>query len=246
MRRNRGPGRPGRLILHIGTQKTGSTSFQESLKSNTGKLAARGIGTVSETFTARDGQKRERYNLAALSDLFIRREVPTIYRVRHGAARPKSRIGAAWLRARWALALWRRPERDLVLSAEAFCFLRNEKEARKMRRFLALTRRRIVILLVTRNETDWRASWNAQIAKHRQVSRKLANTDSSLRIDADWFFDLSAIRDFWSALGELREIDFDAAVAEDGNIVPRLYREAGIDEAGLDMDVRLNTRAGTP
>lgn len=95
MRRSRGAGRPGRLILHIGTQKTGSTSFQESLRSNTGTLAARGTGTVSETFVARSGQKRERYNLAALSDLFVRQAVPTIYRVRRGAARPNTRIGAA-------------------------------------------------------------------------------------------------------------------------------------------------------
>jgi len=192
---------------------------------------------------ARNGQKRERYNLAALSDLFIRQAVPTIYRVRGGAARPNTRIGAAWLRARWALALRRRPERDLILSAEAFSFLRTEREARMMRRFLALTRRRVVILLVTRNETDWRASWEAQIAKNKKVSRILASTDPAIRIDADWYFDLAAIRAFWSGLGELREVDFDAAVAEDGNIVPRLYRAAGIDLAGLAVDVRLNTRA---
>lgn len=112
-----------------------------------------------------------------------------------------------------------------------------------MRRFLALTRRRVVILLVTRNETDWRASWKAQIAKNKKVSRILANTDPAIRIDADWYFDLAAIRAFWSGLGELREVDFDAAVAEDGNIVPRLYRAAGIELAGLEVDVRLNTRA---
>lgn len=232
----------GRLILHVGTHKTGTTSFQESLKVNTKALCARDVGVVGEAFVSRDGDSRERHNLMGLADLFIRPEIATGHRLRSGAQRPASGLAAAWQRRGWARTLARRPERDLVLSSESLCFLRTPREAR---RFLAATRRRPVILLVTRNAADWRESWTAQLMQNKRVRKGMAAApDPALRIDADWYFDLAAIRKFWSGLGELREIDFDAAMAEDGNIVPRLYREAGIDLAGLDVDVRLNTRAG--
>lgn len=233
----------GRLILHVGTHKTGTTSFQESLKVNADILRDKGVGAVGETLVGRDGEARFRYNLAGLSDLFIRPEIATGFRLRHGHDTPTPRFEAAVRRSRWAIDLRRRPERDLLLSAEGFCFLRTAAEARRLRRFLAATRRRPVILLATRNAADWRASWTAQLMKNKSVRAGLAKADPAHRIDADWYFDVDAIRSFWSGLGELREIDFDATMAVEGNIVPRLYREAGIDLDGLDVDVRLNTRA---
>ena len=243
-----GPGRAprGRLILHVGTHKTGTTSFQESLKVNAPLLARRGVGVVDEGFTSRTGEARSRTNLMALSDLFIRPGVATGYRLRRGQEPAQGLIGgvrSAWERSAWALRLARRPERDLILSSEGMCFLRTPQEARRIKRFLAATRRRPLFLLVTRNPDDWRASWSAQLDGNKRVRQGLAASDPALRIDAPWYFDLEAIRAFWGALGELHEIDFDAAMAAEGNIVPGLYRAAGIELAGLDVDVRLNTRA---
>lgn len=234
-------GRGGRLILHVGTHKTGTTSFQESLKVNAGALAARGIGAVSESFDDQAGAVRYRYNLMDLADLFIRPEIETGHRIRKGA-RPPAGLRAAVARAGWARRLARRPERDLIVSSESLCFLRSPQEARRIRRFIAGVRRKPVILLVTRNPDDWRASWTAQLGANRRVHKALAAADPSLRIDAPWYYDLAAIREFWGKLGDLREIDFDAVMAEERNIVPHLYRAAEIDPDGLDLEVRLNTR----
>lgn len=234
--------RARRLILHIGTHKTGTTSFQESLKVNADRLAAQGVGVVSEPFTTRTGEVRRRTNLMGLADLFIRPEIATGDRLRRGQG-PVPGGRAAWARTAWALRLAWRSERDLILSSEGMCFLRTGREAARIRRFFAASRRRPLILLATRNPDDWRASWSAQLAGNARVRAGLAAADPGLRIDAPWYYDLAAIRAFWGGLGELREVDFDAAMAAEGNIVPQLYRAAGIDPAGLDVEVRLNTRA---
>lgn len=244
MTEDAGAGPGGRLILHVGTHKTGTTSFQASLKANAAVLAARGVGAVGTPKVGRDGKTRLRYNLADFAHLFLRDTIVSGHRLRYGAGRNAPGIRGSRSRLQWALDLARRPERDLILSAEAFCFLRTAEEARNMRRFIALTRRTPLILLVRRNEADWRASWTAQLSKNPRVRDGLAASDPTTRIDGEWYFDLDAIRAFWAALGDLREIDFDAAIAAEGNIVPQLYRAAGIDPAGLDVEARLNTRAG--
>ncbi len=130
----------------------------------------------------------------------------------------------------------------MIGSAESFCFLRTPREARQLSGLLAAIDRKLVVILVARDEAEWRASWRAQLEKRPKVREGLAKVDPSVRIDGDCYFNLDAIRTFWSALGQVREINSDAEIAVSGKLVSRLYREAGIDPEGLETSVRTNER----
>jgi len=230
------------LILHIGTHKTGSSSFQRSLMLNERALAKRGVGVIRERDMDAASSNPNEMNLTSLSHLFVRPELPTPMRLKNESRPHEGAIKRAVLRRLWARDLAKRPQPVLIGSAESFCFLRTAREARQLSGFLSAIHRDLVVLLVARNEAEWRASWQAQLEKRPKVREGLAKVDPSVRIDGDWYFDLAAIRAFWSALGEVREIDYDAEIAISGNIVSRLYREAGIDPEGLETSVRINER----
>lgn len=231
-----------RLIVHIGTHKTGTSSFQESLRANQERLAECGVGVVHHTVPTQAGATTARFNLAALADLFVRPGLTTGHRLRHPADNPRARLSRAWRRWRWARDLAQRPETDLLLSAEGFCFLRTPREAQQMQTFLRRTGRRPVFLLVQRNETDWRASWASQVFKEKGLLDAQAKKRSDDRIDGEWYFDQQAIIDFWAPMGDVRRIDFDAEMAASGDVLPGLYREAGIDPEGLEIVARKNIR----
>jgi hypothetical protein len=234
--------RDKRLILHIGTHKTGSSSFQRSLMLNERVPAERGVGVIRERDMYAASSNPNELNLTSLSHLSVRPELPTPMRLKNEGRPHEGAIRRALLRRLWARDLAKRPKPVLIGSAESFCFLRTPREARQLSGFLAAIRRDLVVLLVARDEAEWRASWRAQLEKRPKVREGLAKVDPSVRIDGDWYFDLAATRAFWSALGEVREIDYDAEIAVSGNIVSRLYREAGIDPEGLETSVRINAR----
>lgn len=232
-----------RLFLHIGTHKTGTTSFQHSLAANSAALMQQGIGVKKECLIRPDGRRRHSVMLRGTVNAMVRPELMTGFRVsrlRQGIdpdseQRETPEEVAADIASRRA--------RSVVASSEGFCFLRTAEEQARVRAFLAATRRKPVILLVHRREADWRASWDNQLRKTPESWQWLQGLPEAQRPDGEWYFDLAAIRAFWRPLGKLREIDYDAEVAARGSILPALYREISADIAALDLGFRRNIRA---
>ncbi|RME16983.1 MAG: hypothetical protein D6801_04355 [Alphaproteobacteria bacterium] len=229
-----------RIILHVGTHKTGTSSFQASLAANRARLEADGIVPVARK--GGDGRPgAEAYNLAGLANLFIRPDLATPPRLRAPGREPKPEE-AARRRRLFARRLAEDPAETLLLSAEGFCYLRSAEEAGWMRDFLAETGRAAQILLVLRGEAGWRQSWRNQLARDTRVRRALGALPEARRPDGEWYFDRAALTGFWAGQGALTVVDYDAALAADGSVLPALYRALGVDPAGLDLDFHQKRR----
>jgi hypothetical protein len=120
----------------------------------------------------------------------------------------------------------------VIGSAEAFCFLRTDREFEHLSRFLARIKRRARFFVVFRDDAAWRRSWLKQTSSWRLfVDAVRAGIPDHQRVTADWYFDKDAIRRFWNSLGELVELDY----GEHADI-----RVGLADRMGIDMrDLRL-------
>lgn len=221
-----------RLFLHIGTHKTGTTSFQHALAANEAVLAERGVALFW------DGPNK----LAAhrTADALLRRELFTGYRYRRRGQAVLTEENRAAFRARVAREIAALPERDVVLSAEGFSFLHGTDDAARAAAFLRETGRAPVILWVDRKLADWRRSWRGQLAKTPEMAEEIEGLTDAERPDGDWYFQPGRIAAFWRDLGRVERIDYDAAMAAEGSILPALLEAMELSPEGLDLEYRLN------
>ena len=235
-----------RLYVHIGTHKTGTTSFQDSLGQNRATLAAQGFVPLSQTMREINGETWEDFNCVRLAHSVLRPGVATIARLAWGvydAVPEKRRTDWAEMRRKAAAA---EAAPNLILSAEALSFLRTEVEAAQVAQFFELIGREVVVIVAWRPEAEWRRSWQTQIDKEPWRRQQLAADPNLIPPDGDWYFDPPAIRAFWSRFGPLIEVDYDAAMAAEQNILPALYRAIGASTDELHLDVRHNTTERLP
>lgn len=226
-----------RLILHIGTHKTGTTSFQRLLADNETILQAQGVFAVSEPKHRRADGPRS-FNCVGMADLFLRPEVLSGARLRqHWISQLPLEARQNELSQRQTL-LAGRTEEVMVLSAEVLCFLRTASEQADVRHFLAALERRVQIVLVTRDMAEWRASWASQLAKDPKVAQGMIGLAPAQRIDGPWYFDLEAIRQFWQPLGQVIELAYD----DHSDICRSIFQAAPIPSCGVIWPQRLNQR----
>lgn len=230
-----------RLFVHVGTHKTGTTSFQASLAENAQTLRAHGIAPLGLAKWDRLPWLRTTYNLTHFAHLFIRPELGTGPRLR-GTLRKLSPDRQTVRRNRVAAKIAASPARDVVMSSEAFSFLRTPGEATAMGEFLGRCGRRPVFLLVLRNDADWRESWKNHLAHSRRIVEWIAREPDENRPEGEWYFDRASLTAFWRGLGELRVIDYDAARAAEGSVLPALFGEFGVDASDLELDFARNKR----
>ena len=211
-------GRP-RIFVHIGTHKTGTSSFQEWLGRHESELLERfGIGTYRGAFP----NCRE-IGLACASP---NRSLPT-------RGIPQW-VDPAWRRHVGELvAVQLARSEDLVLSSEALSFLRSPDEVRHLAQLLH--GRDVTILVVLRNRADFLDSW----AKHLRRDRyKLSRDPKSFAyVETDsWLADYdSLVGVYQSVFGadHVRVIDYDQAMARNGSIIPAVMAEVVSDVTDL-------------
>jgi hypothetical protein len=214
------------LSLHVGTHKTGTTSFQEGLSRKAAMLAQSGTRVWPEK------------NAWRLANVFLRPTLVTSPRV-SGKAVPAT---LADLQALPDLVRQRLGDcGSMIISSEEFCMMRDALEAHALLAALGSVFERIVPIVVLRNVADWKASREDQLRKTGMwdLQKGLADMASN---DGAWYYDREAIVAFWTAIGPVQVIDYDAACATEGSVMPALARAFGY--AGLfdDMDLRLNVR----
>lgn len=220
------PAPSGTLWLHVGTHKTGSTSIQEALSRRAEGLNQRGRRLLPEA------------NAWALANLFLRPNVCSAARML-GTAGPESLKDFDEASAKVAVAL--RSDRDMIISSEAFCLMREALEAFAIRAFFRAHFARIVPVVILRREEDWRRSREDQLRKTGlwERQRALADRDSA---DGSWYYDRGALLRFWSMIGSPQVIDYDEAMAADGSILPAFGRAIGLPDLFEGLDLRLNSR----
>jgi hypothetical protein len=108
-----------------------------------------------------------------------------------------------------------------LVSAEGLSFLRTPAERAKLALLARAISARIVPIVVFRSDDDGRASFENQLKKDAAVRARMG--DPRFTLLRDGYFDKAAILRFWSALGEVRRIGYDAAMTAQGDIIkPRL------------------------
>lgn len=220
------------LYLHIGTQKTGSTSIQSVL--GTHKRYLRTIGYHVHT----QGIRGRQATLNRLAMTVLRNDLRTKARQLHKGGR---RDASAWARALARLNIMRQFRTSgcdtAIMSSEMFCYARTEDERKCFQTLFAGFDVRPVV--VFRKDADWRASWRNQLT--HGVWAKNPRLDPTQLLE-DWYFDKDAIREFWSDFGPLTEIDYDAALETSGSVVPSILGAFGITDIPPDLDDWLNAR----
>lgn len=132
---------------------------------------------------------------------------------------------------------------DLVVSAEAFCLLREPCELYALKQVMAPLFDKIVPIVVFREVTEWRASRRDQLQKSGLLQAMQALPDV-LSTNGDWYYDHSAILDFWSRVGTPIVINYEKALENEASVVPALRRAIGLG-ATLNVEVPwLNRRTG--
>lgn len=217
------PIRAGTLWLHVGTHKTGSTSIQEALVRCADRI---------------DRSLLPEANAWALANLFLRPNVCSAMRMQ-GARLPQDLT--AYDEAAVMIETARRSHRDMVISSEAFCLLREALEAFAVRAFFGAHFARIIPVVVLRREADWRSSREDQLRSSGLWERQKALQDRD-SADGDWYYDRAGLLGFWSMIGTPQIIDYDAAMAAEGSILPAFARAIGRPGLFEGLDLRLNSR----
>ena len=208
-----------RLFVHIGTHKTGTTSFQHWLLRHETELHTRfGLGVYHGAFP----NNRE-VGLACAS---VERSLPT-------------RGIPQWVEPEWRrhvgdlVAEQLRRDDDLVLSSEALSFLRERSEVERLAQMVR--GRDVTILAVLRNRADFLRSWGDHLQRDRYKLSKDPRSFAYVGPDS-WLADYDTLLDTYRHVfgkENVRAIDYDETIARDGSVIPALMREIVGDDAPL-------------
>ena len=234
--------RAKRLLLHVGTHKTGTTSFQGNLIANRDALRAKGVRHLRDK-VYRNGKPRKKMQPQHLTfgNIMVRDSLNITPRVMQRVV-ALDHAGRAARRERMAARIRDMPARDVLISTEILCFLRTPEERDDLRAFIAATGREAQCVLVFRNTDDWRASWEDQLRKYGDERyHRLTDWPEDQRINGSWYYDKGAISSFWSDFNTT-EIDYGAHT----DIVTAIYDGFGIDWSGFETGHRDNLRGQPP
>lgn len=225
------------LYLHVGTHKTGSTSFQQFLFDNRSYLTQHGVCPHIEGRPS-SIQAGNSYEFA---HYFVRSSLQTVVR-----AGTKAHVHSPSEFVRYVLAFRRHvancPCPGYLVSAETLCFLRTPLERMKLRALAFALNARIIPIIVFRNERDWRASWQHQLDTVPFVRSILS--DPKFTVIDDWYFDRDEILRFWSRVGKVRVVDYDEAMKSDGDVIKSLLNTIDVP-CPSDISYRLNQRTAS-
>lgn len=220
-----------RLVLHIGTHKTGTTSFQRWFRDHRDEVHRLCGATIY------DGVFRDARELGAIC-IDTDRETPGLHR-RHtrGPDHPSPmpvRGTAEWQQfvARVTDSLHaqhRAATGAFVVSSESLSLLRRPAEIARLRTFLPDAEVSIVVCL--RRPEDFLRSWKRHLDRDFFELNSDADSFANVRPDS-WLVNYAEILRVWRAeFGDeaVHAIDYDDAVRTLGSTIPALLRHVAPD-----------------
>lgn len=228
-----------KIILHAGTHKTGTTSFQKSIETNVDALLSQGIRPIfGKVFRNNTATLRKRANHDHFSHLLLRSDILTGSRYRRWVPITSNEERHRELES-FANELVDFKEEILLISSEALCFLRTADEQNLLQEFARLVDRKLFAFIVFRNDTEWRNSWINQLKKNKDgLFEKVSAESPDVSIVGEWYFDKSTIQKFWEPFN-ITKIDYGA----NPNIVQTLYREMGVSTENFETNFFTNLRS---
>ena len=231
----------GRVILHIGTLKTGTTSFQRWFSDNEAEIArATGVRWFKGSFPdAREIAAacidENRQTPAMALGFFPDRDSPEwqpwVDSVR---ASVRTQVNAS--------------DSPLYVSCEALCLLRTPSEMKRLAELFDPVTTQIVLTI--RSAAGFLGSWKQHL-EHDFFRRSSDPTSFAYVADDSWLVDYDGLQRAYGATFALpvRTIDYDAAMVADGSIIPALvatFTEAPLSSLPEWGAYRLNRSARPP
>ncbi len=214
-----------RAIVHVGTHKTGTTSFQKWAYKWRDEIASR-----SDVHYYEGRFDRSHFEFALLSQ------------------RPNRSMAVRSRYPDWCLDEWQadvrahiraqvnRPVRALLCSTEILSHLRHRDEIDRLVELLEP--REITVVVVLREPAAFLRSYALELAK--KGIRPSSYRDSFAYLEPDsWLVQYDELLEaYGTALGSqnVRVLAYEENVARDGSIIPALARACGIDPAGMPWE----------
>lgn len=126
------------------------------------------------------------------------------------------------------------------MSAESLCFLRAPAEPRHMKKYLEKLSCDVVIIACLRNLKDWQKSNSAQLAKMKYHGSHIYPLPASNRVDAKWYYNHDAIKNFWGQVGPVKIIDYDEVIKNDRSVIPSFMKTIDREHLIPKKDYSLN------
>lgn len=231
----------GRVILHIGTLKTGTTSFQRWFSDNEPAITA---ATGCRWFHGAFPDARE----IAAAGIDDGRQTPAM-----ALGFFPERGSDAWLQWRQDVHRSVRSQVDaadtpIFVSCEALCLLRTPTEMQCLAELFDPATTDIVLTL--RSPAGFLSSWKQHL-EHDFFRRSNDPTSFAYVADDSWLVDYESLKNAYATTfrGRLTVIDYDAALARDGSIIPALaatFTDVPVMQLPDYTTYRLNRSARPP
>lgn len=217
-----------RAVVHIGTHKTGTTSFQKVLHESRARLDAQGILLATD-----DGSALS----TVLAHLVIRGELQPPFRLGdpdlHLASRQRefSRHIRKQVLSDYPV---------LIFSHEALSFVRTTREIRVLKKLLFPRKVRIVVAV--RNPKDFLQSFSLQF--YRTTGwETVSEFESSLRNTRSnsWLANFDELlRVYVAGFGKsnVTVVDYDHELRVNGDVVPSVWEACGLPSSLMEMGER--------
>lgn len=203
-----------RIFVHIGFHKTGTSSIQLLMDKNRDKMIDVGIFYYTG---ALNPSNHVELHCAAMRD-----ERVSPFKLRSGI-RPNTEFIEA---TRTQVAKFLQPAGTFIFSAEGLSYLRYSDEIRTLHQLFG--GREIEFIAYIRNQSDWLASYKAEMRKHAASPAARGDSYSNTQSNS-WLLDFEArLAPFRDVAGtKLHVIDYDMAVANEGSVIPSFFRTIG-------------------
>lgn len=223
-----------RVLLHIGTHKTGSTSLQFFLDRERDRLWHLGIAYFAG--------RHIRDNHVELHAAAMRPERPSPFKLDSGLTVDAPYIAS--VRGAVQAFVEAAGGRLCVFSAEGMSYLRHIDEVEALKSFFPGAEIDIVVYL--RERESYRRSHQGQFDRRVAAGRQLDPSFADLG-PGSWLLDYEArLQPFRAVFGEthVHIVDFDAARASEGSVIPSFLRLLGVAQhftPGDWQSIALNT-----
>ena len=231
----------GRVILHIGTLKTGTTSFQRWFSDNEVAITA---ATGCRWFHGAFPDARE-IAAACIDD---------------GRETPAMALGFFPERGSNEWTAWHAGviesvssqvaagDAPIMISCEALCLLRTPTEMQRLAELFDPATTDVVLTL--RTPPGFLSSWRQHL-EHDFFRRSKDPRSFAYVEDDSWLVDYDSLKNAYTTCfrGRFTVIDYDACLARDGSIIPALiatFTDASIDSLPEWRTYRLNRSARPP
>lgn len=140
-----------------------------------------------------------------------------------------------WCRTKWRItaALRNNPDKSCLFSSELLSYLRRSDEIDRLKALFP-ARCQFSVVVCLRRPNDYLVSYANYLARKKIVTSSHQGDFNYVESDS-WLADYEGLIGAYRRLtDDIRRIDYDAAMARHGNMVPALCQSIGVDRSSFD------------